>query len=62
MTAYAIALIYNKYSDPYKSRTKRERAYIADILSIYQDDCIKNTAIVTNNTIKKLISEIEVHT
>jgi hypothetical protein len=53
LTAYAIALIHNRYSDPYKPRTKRERAYIAGILSIYQDSCIKDTAIVAGNTINK---------
>jgi hypothetical protein len=45
-TACAIALIYNKYFNPYEPKTKRERAYIAVILSIYQDDCIKDVALL----------------
>ena len=57
-----MALIHNGYSDPYEPGTKRERAYIAGISSIYQDDCIKDAAIVASNTIKELISEIEVYT
>jgi hypothetical protein len=57
-----MALIHNRYSDPYEPGTKRARAYIAGILSIYQDDCIEDTAIVASNTIKELISEIEVYT
>jgi hypothetical protein len=55
-TACVIALIYNRYSDPYKPGTKRERAYIAAILSIYQDD-YKERSIIIDNTIKKLISK-----
>jgi hypothetical protein len=35
---------------------------MAGILSIYQDDCIDGAAIVAGNTIKELISEIEVYT
>jgi hypothetical protein len=35
---------------------------MAGISSIYQDDCIKDAAIVAGNTIKELISKIEVHT
>ena len=34
-TACAMALIYNGYSDPYEPETKRERAYMAGISSIY---------------------------
>jgi hypothetical protein len=61
-TACAMALIHNGYSNPYEPGTKRERAYIASISSIYQDDCIEDAAIVAGNTMKELISEIEVHT
>jgi hypothetical protein len=61
-TACAIALIYNRYSNPYEPGTKREGAYIAGISSIYQDDCIEDAAIVAGNTMKELISEIEVYT
>ena len=35
---------------------------MASILSIYQDNYIKNAAIITSNTIKKLISKIKVYT
>ena len=45
-TACAMALIYNGYSDPYEPGTKRERAYMAAISSIYQDDYIKDTALL----------------
>ena len=62
MTVYVIVLIYNKYSDPYKPRTKRKRAYITGILSIYQDDYIEHAAIIIDNIIKKLISKIKVYT
>ena len=61
-TACAMALIHNGYSDPYEPGTKRERAYMAGISSIYQDDCIEDAAIVASNTMKELISEIEVYT
>jgi hypothetical protein len=45
-TACAIALIHNRYSDPYEPGTKRERAYMAAISSIYQDDCIGDAALL----------------
>ena len=35
---------------------------MAGISSIYQDDYIEDAAIVASNTMKELISEIEVHT
>jgi hypothetical protein len=54
-----MALIHNRYSDPYEPGTKRERAGIS---SIYQHDCIEDAAIVAGNTMKELISEIEVYT
>ena len=40
------ALIHNGYSDPYEPGTKRERAYMAAISSIYQDDCIEDAALL----------------
>jgi hypothetical protein len=46
LTACAIALIHIGYSDPYEPGTKRERAYMAGILSIYQDDCITDVALL----------------
>ena len=61
-TACVMALIHNGYSNPYEPGTKRERAYIAGISSIYQDDYIEDAAIVAGNTMKELISKIEVHT
>jgi hypothetical protein len=53
------ALIHNGYSDPYEPGTKRARAYMAGISSIYQDDCIEDAAIVAGNTMKELISETQ---
>jgi hypothetical protein len=47
------------YSDPCEPGTKRERAYMAGISSIYQDDCIEDAAIVAGNTMKELISETQ---
>jgi hypothetical protein len=35
---------------------------MAGISSIYQDDCIKDAAIVAGNAVKELISKIEVYT
>lgn len=48
-------LIKEGYNDPYEPGTRKERAYICDISSVYQEDNIKDVATITAITIKDTI-------
>ena len=54
-TAHAIATIEGGYTDPYESRTRRERAYMCGISSVYQGDNIDDVATVATTAIKDTI-------
>ena len=53
-TTYTIVSIENRYVDPYELGTRRERAYIYSISSVYQEDCIDDVATIVTTTIQKI--------
>ena len=54
-TAQAMATIENGYSDPYEPGTRRERAYMCGIASVYKEDCIDDAATITATAMEEII-------
>ena len=54
-TARAMTTIENRYIDPYKPGTQRERAYIYGISSVYQEDNINDAATVAATAMEDTI-------
>ena len=54
-TTRAIATIEGRYIDLYKPGTRRERAYMSGISSVYQEDNIEDSAIVAATAMEDTI-------
>ena len=58
-TARAMAAIENGYVDPYEPGTRKERAYMCGISSVYQQDYVDDTATIAAAAMHRVT---EVHT
>ena len=51
----SMATIENEYIDPYEPGTRRERAYMCGISSVYQEDNMDDAATIATTTMEDTI-------